>query len=308
MMRHQTVAVCACLVAVLGCGAEMKSDFTTGPAVKTQSAYPQAAAEAASTAGQPNRNHPATGRPPRRDVSKRKIVYRADIDLVVEQFDPLPEQIEAAVKQHGGFVSASNITGSPGQPRNGRWTVRVPVDRFAEFLAAVRQLGEVRSINSTSDDVTAEYYDIEARIRNKQQEEERLLKLLAEATGKLEEILAVERELSRVRGEIEQAQGRLRMLKDVTELTTVTAERHGNQELCPGGGSHVPDPGPPRIVRLDNHPGEHGPGVVPGRGRPCALAARAAGARVDRPGDPQAAETFVRAYGRWSFISKAGSH
>lgn len=71
-------------------------------------------------------------------------------------------------------------------------------------------------------DVTAEFYDVEARIRNKQQEEERLLKLLTEATGKLEEVLAVERELSRVRGEIEQAQGRLRMLKDVTELTTVT--------------------------------------------------------------------------------------
>ncbi|HPM80526.1 MAG TPA: DUF4349 domain-containing protein [Candidatus Anammoximicrobium sp.] len=155
-------------------------------------------------------------------VSKRRIVYRAEVDLVVEQFDPLPEQIEAAVKKHGGFVSASNITGSPGRPRSGRWTVRVPVDRFSEFLAAVRGLGEVRSINSTSDDVTAEYYDIEARIRNKQQEEERLLKLLADATGKLEEILAVERELSRVRGEIEQAQGRLRMLKDVTELTTVT--------------------------------------------------------------------------------------
>ena len=51
MTRHRTVAVCACLVAVLGCGAEMKSDFTTSPAVKTQSAYPQAAAEAASTAG-----------------------------------------------------------------------------------------------------------------------------------------------------------------------------------------------------------------------------------------------------------------
>jgi hypothetical protein len=222
MMRHQAVAVCACLVAVLGCGAEMKSDFTTGPAVKTQSAYPQAAAEASSTAGSTDQETPRSRSATERDVSKRKIVYRADIDLVVEQFDPLPEQIEAAVRQHGGFVSASNITGSPGQPRNGRWTVRVPVDRFAEFVAAVRQLGEVRSINSTSDDVTAEYYDIEARIRNKQQEEERLLKLLAEATGKLEEILAVERELSRVRGEIEQAQGRLRMLKDVTDLTTVT--------------------------------------------------------------------------------------
>jgi hypothetical protein len=176
-------------------------------------------------------------------LSKRKIVYRADVDLVVEQFDPLPEQIEAAVKQHGGFVSASNITGSPGSPRSGRWTIRVPVDRFVEFLAAVRQLGEVRSINSTSDDVTAEYYDIEARIRNKQQEEERLLKLLADATGKLAEILAVERELSRVRGEIEQAQGRLRMLKDVTELTTVTVSV---TEIK----NYVPDQAPTYLTRV----------------------------------------------------------
>ncbi len=54
------------------------------------------------------------------DVSKRRIVYRAEVDLVVEQFDPLPEQIEAAVENHGGVVSASNIAGSPGRPRSGR--------------------------------------------------------------------------------------------------------------------------------------------------------------------------------------------
>jgi len=144
---------------------------------------------------------------------------------------------------HGGFVSASHVTGSPGRPRSGRWTVRVPVDRFGEFLAALRPLGEVRSINSTSDDVTAEFYDIEARIRNKQQEEDRLLKLLAEATGKLEEVLAVERELSRVRGEIEQAQGRLRMLKDVTELTTVTVSV---TEIK----NYVPEEAPTYMTRL----------------------------------------------------------
>jgi len=104
-------------------------------------------------------------------------------------------------------------------------------------------LGEVRSVNSTSDDVTAEFYDIEARIRNKQQEEERLLKLLAEATGKLEEVLAVERELSRVRGEIEQAQGRMRMLKDVTELTTVTVTVTEIKD-------YVPDEAPTYVTRV----------------------------------------------------------
>jgi hypothetical protein len=200
----------------------MKSDFTTDMGMAMPSESPPSAVQTAPAAGSSEQKPPSDRAATERDAAKRKIVYRADVDLVVEQFEPLPERIEAAVKQHGGFVSASNIAGSPGRPRSGRWTVRVPVDRFTEFLAAVRQLGEVRTINSTSDDVTAEYYDIEARIRNKQQEEERLLTLLAEATGKLQEVLAVEKELSRVRGEIEQAQGRLRMLKDVTDLTTVT--------------------------------------------------------------------------------------
>jgi len=222
MMRHGAVALGACLVAVLGCGAEMRSDRTTDMAVTAPAVYREESAATASTPGDSGQGLP-TGVPAAQPGgANRKLVYRAEVDLVVEQFEPLQGQVEAAVKQHGGFISASNISGSPGHPRSGRWTVRVPVDRFLDFLAAVRQLGEVRSINSTSDDVTAEYYDVEARIRNKQQEEERLLKLLADATGKLEEILAVERELSRVRGEIEQAQGRLRMLKDVTDLTTVT--------------------------------------------------------------------------------------
>ena len=243
MTKHLSAAVCACLLAVLGCGADMRSSRTTDAVTEPRAASPQAAAEATSAAGPSDQKPPTNRSATEKDLSKRKIVYRADVDLVVELFDPLPEQIEAAVKQHGGFVSASNITGSPGSPRSGRWTIRVPVDRFVEFLAAVCQLGEVRSINSTSDDVTAEYYDIEARIRNKQQEEERLLKLLADATGKLTEILAVERELSRVRGEIEQAQGRLRMLKDVTELTTVTVSV---AEIK----NYVPDQAPTYVTRV----------------------------------------------------------
>ena len=67
-----------------------------------------------------------------------------------------------------------------------------------------------------------EYYDLEARIKNKQQEETRLLKHLADSTGKLEDILAVERELTRVRGEIEQMQGRIRYLGNLSALSTVT--------------------------------------------------------------------------------------
>jgi len=152
---------------------------------------------------------------------ERKIIYTAEVDLVVEDFGPLPEGIDRLAQRFDAYVARSNISGMPGQPRRGVWTVRVPVARYGEFLAEARQLGEVKSVRSDSKDVTAEFFDVDARIRNKQREEERLIKLLEDVTGKLQDILEVERELSRVRGEIEQLQGRMRVLKDLTSMTTV---------------------------------------------------------------------------------------
>ena len=98
----------------------------------------------------------------------------------------------------------------------------MPADRFDVFLTEVTRLGELQKNHIDSQDVTQEYVDLEARIANKQEEEKRLLKHLSDSTGKLEDILAVERELTRVRGEVEQMQGRLRYLANVTSLSTVT--------------------------------------------------------------------------------------
>lgn len=153
---------------------------------------------------------------------ERKIIYTADIDLVVEDFQRMPEQVEALAKRFDGYVASSTVTGSPGSPRTGQWKLRVPVERYEELLAAARELGEVRRVSVDSQDVSEEYYDVEARIRNKKKEETRLLELLEDATGELKDILAVERELSRVREEIERVEGRLRVLKDLTSLTTIT--------------------------------------------------------------------------------------
>src|SRR4051812_49495921 len=108
----------------------------------------------------------------------------------------------ALVEANGGYISETNAVSYSQQQRQATWKVRVPVDRFDAFLAEVGRLGELQKNHLDSQDVTQEYYDLDARIANKQQEEKRLLKHLADSTGKLEDILAVERELSRVRGEI----------------------------------------------------------------------------------------------------------
>jgi hypothetical protein len=77
-------------------------------------------------------------------------------------------------------------------------------------------------VGTRGQDVSEEFYDLEAREKAKKVEEDRLVKHLADSTGKLDEILAVERELSRVRSEIERMQGRLRVLGNLTSLATVT--------------------------------------------------------------------------------------
>ena len=159
--------------------------------------------------------------PERPPVILRKIIYDARIDLLVKSLEATERAVLDLVKVYNGFLAESNIAAQTGAQRDATWRVRVPVDQFDAFVSAVGRLGEVRTNHVGSQDVTEEFADLEARIRNKQ-EEKRLLKHLADSTGKLEDILSVERELSRVRGEVEQMQGRLRFLANRAELSTVT--------------------------------------------------------------------------------------
>lgn len=152
---------------------------------------------------------------------QRKIVYTADVELVVEKFDSVPEQVQQLAERFGGYVSRSYLSGSPGYRRSGDWTLRIPVESYQQCLAAARGLGEVRSVRSDSQDVSEEYYDVEARIRNKKEEEERLRQHLVDSTAKLEDILDVEKEISRVREEIERMEGRMRVLRELTSYSTV---------------------------------------------------------------------------------------
>ena len=152
----------------------------------------------------------------------RKILYRALIEVTVDRFSDAEREVARLVKEQGGYIAESDVSGSPGAARSGRWVVRIPVERLDTFEEAVIRLGELLKRHRDSQDVTEEFYDVEARIKNKKIEESRLLKLLEESTATLKDTIEVERELSRVRGEIEQMQGRLQLLANLTSLTTVT--------------------------------------------------------------------------------------
>jgi hypothetical protein len=87
-------------------------------------------------------------------------------------------------------------------------------------------MGKVETVNSRAEDVSEEFVDVTARVKNARRLEERFLNLLATKTGKLDEILRVERELARVREEIERYEGRLRFLSTRAATSTLTITVH----------------------------------------------------------------------------------
>lgn len=224
------------LTLFLGCGASPRSGFAgraemataeapMSPAPAPNSAY--FAKDAAATAADASKPPGAAAAPdspagPTAASMDRKIIYDADLALIVEDFARTEPQISRLVESVGGYVADQTMLGSPGSQRSARWKARVPADRLDTFRTQIKALGEIERDSLTSSDVTEQFYDTEARIKAKQVEEETLLKLLTERGGKLEDVLKVEIELSRVRGEIEQMQGRLRVLANLSSLATVT--------------------------------------------------------------------------------------
>ena len=156
----------------------------------------------------------------------RKIIYKAEVELISARLDDTARQIEAKVKELGGYVSGRNVSGTAGESRSGSWTIRIPAEKFDAFLSALPGVGELQSSNTTSEDVSEEFYDAAARLKNKRLEEERLVQLLRTSTGRLTDILTVEKEISRVREEVERIEGRLRFLSQQSDLSTVTINVH----------------------------------------------------------------------------------
>jgi len=216
----------ACLAAT-GCGRNANSAFGTVGGPIGGHAAPAADAKK-------GEEKPAEARGHEGAIPSRKIIYTTDLRLAVDGFEAAAERLKQLVHERpGAFIARSDVSGSSGSSRSGQWTIRVPVEHQDGLVAELMKLGELQRAALDSKDVTEEYFDVESRIKNKKVEEERLLEHLKRTTAKLEEILAVEREISRVRGEIEQAQGRLNLLANLTALATVTVHIVERVEYVP---------------------------------------------------------------------------
>jgi len=165
------------------------------------------------------------------------IVRTAELSLITKEFDKARTQLEAILQRHRGYVGELKVNDTAGSGRALTATLRVPADQLDATLTEVKTLGRVVSESQSGQDVTSQYVDLQARLGNARNTEKRLTDLLRDRTGKLSDVLEVEQELDRVRGEIEQMEAaRKTMAHEVSFATlnaTITEDYKAQLEVVP---------------------------------------------------------------------------
>ena len=167
----------------------------------------------------------------------RKIIQSASLDIEVEEVGRQFQEVIRFAESAGGFVSSSSFSNRDDE-QTADLSIRVPAPRYQDVLAQIRGLGTVTLESSDANDVTEEYTDLQARLRTLEATEGRYLALLARAET-IDDILTVQDRLDGVRGQIEQAQGRINLLDQITELATITVHLRPDDVAAPAEGGGI---------------------------------------------------------------------
>jgi hypothetical protein len=174
-------------------------------------------------------------RPMAFDPASRLIVRTGQASIEVDSLESSMAELRRIVQRVGGFVADASVQSGRNQLRSATLELKVPASRFDELTEGLEPLGRLQFVNVGAEDVSEEFVDLTARVANGRRLEDRLVELLRTRTGKLQDVLSVERELARVREEIERMEGRLRFLKTSAQLSTLSVNLY---EPAPIVASH----------------------------------------------------------------------
>ena len=177
--------------------------------------------------------------PTAQDMSE-KIIYNADVTLETTTFDTALEKISAMVTELGGYLESSSVSGSnyssisrgKAGARSAHFSIRVPASRFSELVGTISELGNVPYSNTYTKNVTSQYYDTQSRLEAYRVQEKRLLEMLSIAES-VDDMLAIQRELTNVQYEIDSLTGRLLYLDNQVGYSTVNLTVNEVREYTP---------------------------------------------------------------------------
>ena len=219
MRMTRLSALALSLALALGCS---KSKDSAGP-MTTEDVSRQAVTYKVAGADKPMEPPPTDqlGNKPAVDPN-RKVIRTGQISIVVATYDDARGKLDALLAAAGGYVDSTQVQHYQGAVSSATLVLRIPQDAFGTIVPKLRELGEIASESTAAEDVTDQYVDIAARLASAKTLEKRLLELAADRSSGVEALLAVERELARVRGEIESYEGRMRQWNDQIAMSTLT--------------------------------------------------------------------------------------
>lgn len=166
------------------------------------------------------------------EAVKPLLIYSANLQLAVFETRVTLDAAEKYAKEHGGYLVRRDNTSI---------TLRIPAERFDASLDALAKLGDQLHREVNVRDVTEEYFDLSTRLRNYEVVRRRLEELLQRA-AKVDEALAVERELTRVTQEIERIKGKLKLYRELVAFSTITLTLQSRRSEQVGPNVPMPFP------------------------------------------------------------------
>lgn len=149
-----------------------------------------------------------------------KLIYTADLQMETTEFDQATAAVEALTASCGGYFESSSVSSWGRGYRDASYTVRVPTERYSDFLSRAGELCHVLNKQEYTDNVTEAYYDIDGRLKTQQTKLERLQELLSRAES-MEDIITIESAISETEAQIESLSGQLRRYDALVDYSTV---------------------------------------------------------------------------------------
>lgn len=155
-------------------------------------------------------------------LANRKLVRNAQVEIEIANFNEAVQKITAFANEERGYVATSSSEKQANGKLKGEIVIKVLPENLDRFLQKIHGLGFLRNQTLGTEDVTKAYFDTDARLKNARVMEQRLIDMLKTKTGKVSDLLQVEKELGRVREGIEKMQGELKYWDSQVQFATVT--------------------------------------------------------------------------------------
>lgn len=225
-------------VSLCACGSTMNAEYTKAAATEEYIPEPEMAYDMAAAAGGFSNGTYSLAESPAEGAAgegtdapsenPEKLIYSADVTIETTDFDESIDKLTSMLAEQGAYVQSSAMnsatyygisSGNPGT-RSAYYTIRVPADKFSTLMSSLTNLGNVPYSNTYTENVTSQYYDVQARLNNYQAQEKRLNELLEKANT-VSDIIEIENKLTEVRYQIESLQSTLKNWDRKVSMSTI---------------------------------------------------------------------------------------